>query len=118
MSHDAKHVTKGDAKQDAAHGAAHAHETHHPTGNQYLKIAIILTIITAIEVWAYYIPALVASPLFNPALIIMSALKFGIVVLFYMHIKFDHPLFRLLFTASLILALCTGTALMFLFKVF
>ena len=107
MSHDAKH----DAKHDAAH------VSHHPTGNQYLKIAIILTIITAIEVWAYYIPALVASPLFNPALILMSALKFAIVVLFYMHIKFDHALFRLLFTASLILAMCTGTALMYLFKV-
>jgi cytochrome c oxidase subunit 4 len=109
MSHDAKH--------DAAHGTAHAAESHHPTGNQYLKIAIILTIITAIEVWAYYIPALVESRFFNPALILMSALKFGIVVLYYMHIKFDHALFRLLFTASLILALCTGTALMYLFKV-
>ena len=110
MSHDAKH--------DTPHAAAHAAESHHPTGNQYLKIAILLTGITAIEVWAYYVPALVASPLFNPALILMSALKFGIVVLFYMHIKFDHKLFRLLFTAALILAMCTGTALMFLFGVF
>jgi cytochrome c oxidase subunit 4 len=101
-----------------SHDAAHGAESHHPTGTQYLKIALILTIITAIEVWAYYIPALVESRLFNPALMIMSALKFGIVVLYYMHLKFDHALFRLLFTASLILALCTGTALMFLFKVF
>ncbi len=100
MSHDAKHA---------------AAEHHHPTGNQYLKIAIILTVITAIEVWAYYIPTLVASPLFNPALIIMSALKFVIVVLFYMHIKFDSKLFRVLFTGSMIVALATGTALMSLF---
>jgi cytochrome c oxidase subunit 4 len=98
-----------------SHDTKHAAESHHPTGNQYLKIAILLTVITAIEVWAYYVPALVASPLFNPALIIMSALKFVIVVLFYMHIKFDSKLFRVLFTGSMIVALATGTALMFLF---
>lgn len=100
MSHDAKHA---------------AAEHHHPTGNQYLKIAIILTAITAVEVWAYYIPALVASPLFNPALLLMSAIKFAIVVMFYMHLKFDHKLFRVVFTGSLIVAMATIIALMFLF---
>lgn len=100
MSHDAKHA---------------AHEHHHPTGNQYAVIALILTAITVVEVWAYYIPSLVASPLFNPALIVMSAIKFAIVVLFYMHLKFDNRLFRVVFTGSLIIAMCTIVALMFLF---
>lgn len=98
MSHDSKH-------------AAHAH----PSGATYLKVAAILTIITVIEVWAYYIPALVASPLFNPSLIIMSALKFAIVVLFYMHLRYDHKLFKALFTGPLIIAMGTITALLFLF---
>ncbi len=97
MSHDAKHVT------------------HHPTGNQYAVVALILTVITVIEVWAYYIPSLVASPVFVPALLIMSALKFAIVVLFYMHLKFDHKLFRALFTGPLIIAGATIVALLFLF---
>ncbi len=87
----------------------------HPNGATYLKVAAILTIITVIEVWAYYIPALVASPLFNPSLIAMSAAKFAIVVLFYMHLKFDHKLFRLLFSGPLIIACATIVALMFLF---
>ncbi len=100
-----------------AHDAnAHAHA--HPTGNTYLKIFVILTVITIIEVWAYYIPSLVASPLFNPALIAMSAAKFVIVVLFYMHLKFDHKLFRVLFTGPMIIAGATITALLFLFKQF
>ncbi len=103
------------AHDSQQHGHAGAHEHSHPTGNQYAVIALILTVITVIEVWAYYIPALVASPLFNPALIIMSAAKFAIVVLFYMHLKFDNRLFRLLFTGSLIVAMCTIVALMFLF---
>ena len=100
MSHDAKHA-----------GPAH----HHPTGNQYVVIGAILTAITVVEVWAYYIPTVVASPLFNPALIVMSAIKFAIVVLFYMHLKFDSRLFRVIFTGSLIIAICTITALLFLF---
>ena len=62
MSHDSK-------------PAEHAHEHAHPTGATYLKVAAILTIITVVEVWAYYIPALVSSPLFNPSLLIMSAAK-------------------------------------------
>ncbi len=99
MSHDSKH-------------AAHAH----PTGSLYLKIFAILTVITAIEVWAYYIPSLVASPLFNPALIIMSAAKFAIVVLFYMHLKYDHKLFKALFSGPLVIAMCTIVALLFLFR--
>jgi cytochrome c oxidase subunit 4 len=100
-----------------AHDAkAHAHA--HPTGNTYLKIFVILTLITVVEVWAYYIPSLVASPLFNPSLIAMSAAKFVIVVLFYMHLKFDHKLFRVLFTGPMIIAGATVTALLFLFKQF
>jgi cytochrome c oxidase subunit 4 len=102
MSHDSK---------SPAHAAAHAH----PTGATYLKVAVILTLITVIEVWAYYIPVLVASPWFNPSLIIMSAAKFAIVVLFYMHLKYDHKLFKALFTGPLIIAGATIVALLFLF---
>jgi len=97
-----------------SHDPHHAQHSH-PTGATYLKVAAILTLITVIEVWAYYIPALVASPLFNPALLAMSALKFAIVVLFYMHLKYDHRLFRALFTGPLIVATATIIALLFLF---
>jgi cytochrome c oxidase subunit 4 len=88
----------------------------HPTGATYLKVAVILTLITVIEVWAYYIPAFVAHPLYNPSLILMSAAKFAIVVLFYMHLKYDHKLFKALFTGPLIIAGVTITALLFLFS--
>jgi len=109
MAHDTQHGSQ----HGGAHGGQHAHA--HPTGSLYLKIFAILTIITAVEVWAYYIPSLVASPLFNPALIIMSAAKFAIVVLFYMHLKYDHKLFKALFTGPLIIAMATILALLFLF---
>ena len=62
----------------AAHGA-HAH----PTWKQYKWVAVILTAITFVEVWVYYIPSFTRTKLFVPSLLIMSAVKFAIVVLFY-----------------------------------
>jgi cytochrome c oxidase subunit 4 len=44
----------------------------------------------------------------------MSAAKFIIVVMFYMHLKYDHRLFRVLFTGPLLIAALTLLALMFL----
>jgi cytochrome c oxidase subunit 4 len=99
-----------------SHAATKPGEHAHPSGATYLKVAAILTLITVVEVWAYYVPVLVASPLFNPALILMSAFKFGTVVLFYMHLKYDHRLFRALFTGPLIIAMATILALLFLFS--
>ncbi len=103
---------------DTHHAASQAGAHAHPTGNTYLKVFVILTLITIVEVWAYYIPALVESPLFNPSLIAMSAAKFAIVVLFYMHLKFDHKLFKVLFSGPLIIAGATIVALLFLFGQF
>jgi cytochrome c oxidase subunit 4 len=96
---------------DHAHAADH-HE--HPTWKQYKWVAIILTVITAVEVWVYYTP-FKDSPLFVPALLIMSAVKFIIVVLYYMHLKYDHWIFSRIFMGSLAIAIATLFALMFLF---
>ncbi|MGI8617604.1 MAG: cytochrome C oxidase subunit IV family protein, partial [Gemmatimonadaceae bacterium] len=82
---------------------------------QYKWVALILTVITIVEVWIYYIPAFVASRLFVPSLLVMSAVKFAIVVMFYMHLRYDHKLFRVLFTGPLIIAITLIIALLFLF---
>jgi cytochrome c oxidase subunit IV len=104
----------------AEHADLHAMgEVHtHPTWKEYKWVALILTLITVVEVWAYYIPAFVASPVFVPAMLTMSAIKFAIVVMFYMHLKYDHKLFRVLFTGPLTIAISTGIALLFLFSKF
>ena len=103
---------------DSAEAGAHApggEEHVHPTWSTYWKVALILTLITVGEVWAYYIPSFVAGRGFVPTLLALSALKFAIVVMFYMHLKYDHKLFRALFTGPLFIAACTLIALMFLF---
>jgi cytochrome c oxidase subunit 4 len=100
----------------ADHQAGHGTEEHaHPTWSTYWKVALILTLITVVEVWVYYIPAFVATKAFVPTLLIMSAVKFFIVVAFYMHLKYDHKLFRALFTGPLMIAGATMIVLMFLF---
>jgi cytochrome c oxidase subunit 4 len=95
--------------------AAMGIDKEHPTWSTYWKVAVILTLITVVEVWIYYIPSFVASRLFVPSLLIMSAVKFAIVVLFYMHLRYDHKLFRALFTGPLIIAVSTLIGLLFLF---
>jgi cytochrome c oxidase subunit 4 len=98
------------------HAMGEMHE--HPTWKEYKWVALVLTVITVFEVWAYYIPSFVASAAFVPSLLIMSAVKFAIVVLFYMHLKYDHRLFKALFTGPLIIAISTLIALLFLFGKF
>jgi cytochrome c oxidase subunit 4 len=109
MAHD-PHTPQGEADH---HAMGEVHE--HPTWKQYKWVALILTVITIVEVWVYYIPSFVASPLFVPSLLIMSAVKFAIVVMFYMHLKYDHKLFRVLFTGPLIIAIVTLIVLLLLF---
>ena len=116
MAHETTHADPHGAD---AHGAdAHHEEEHHPQWATYWKVALILTLITGVEVWIYYIPAFVATKLFVPSLLIMSAVKFAIVVAFYMHLKYDHKLFRALFIGPLIIAVSTLAGLMFLFGKF
>ena len=98
-------------QEDAVH---HAH-AHFPTAKTYAIVGAFLTVITIVEVWAYYIPAFVASKAFVPTLLILSGVKFATVVLFYMHLKYDHKIFRALFTGPFLIAASTLLGLMFLF---
>jgi cytochrome c oxidase subunit 4 len=93
---------------------AHADHHEHPTWKQYKWVALWLTLITIVEVWVYYTPFRDSS-LFAPALLVMSAAKFTIVVMFYMHLKYDHMIFRRLFQVGLIMGAGTLIAFLFLF---
>jgi cytochrome c oxidase subunit 4 len=112
MAHHEPHA-HGALSQEDVQDMGIVHE--HPTFWTYIKVGTFLTLITIVEVWAYYIPAWVAHWSFVPALLIMSAVKFATVVLFYMHIRYDHRLFKALFTGPLIIACVTLVSLMFLF---
>ena len=75
----------------------------HPGPRQYVMVAIALAIATAIEVAWYY--ANVPHPLFVALLLFLSFVKFSLVVLWFMHLRFDSLIFRRLFATGLALAL-------------
>ena len=91
---------------DAEHGEAHASTTF------YVIVGVILTIITAIEVAIFYVPAL--AGVLVPSLLVLSLGKFVGVVAYYMHLRFDNNLFTFLFVAGLSLGLFEVLALMLL----
>jgi cytochrome c oxidase subunit IV len=98
---------------DHTQNVDHPHE--HPSWKQYKWVALWLTLITMAEVWIYY-TSFSATPYYVPTLLLFSAAKFTIVVLFYMHLKYDHKLFKVLFTGPLIIAMSTLLALILLFS--
>jgi len=92
-------------KPATGEGAAAApghREGAHPGPAEYIKIGLTLAVITAVEVAVYYIDAL--SDVLIPILIVLSALKFSLVVLWFMHLKFDNRLFSTFFVGGLMLA--------------
>lgn len=88
------------------------HEEH-PSAAVYVRVAIILALITFAEVVIYYLPAL--RGVLVPALIVLSLAKFMMVVGFFMHLKFDNRLYRFMFIAGLVVALAVYLALLAMF---
>src|SRR5688572_22009234 len=88
-------------------------EEHHPGVREYAIIAVVLTIITAIEVALFYISAV--DDYLAYLLIVLSLAKFVIVVGYYMHLKMDNKLFRYVFAAGFVIALSVVATLMALF---
>jgi cytochrome c oxidase subunit 4 len=72
-----------------------------PTPRLYWMIALILAVLTAAEVSVAYIDILSGNVLVW-LLIALGAAKFVIVVGFFMHLKFDKPLYRSLFLVGAI----------------
>jgi cytochrome c oxidase subunit IV len=93
----------------------HPVEHPHPTAGTYIRVAVILTVLTVIEIGVFYVPAF--HPVLAPVLLSLSAIKFAIVVMFYMHLKMDSKFFTLLFGGPLLLAGVVMLGLMFLFGV-
>lgn len=94
---------------------AEEHKHAHPTWKTYVMIGVVLTVITAVEVAIFYIPAL--ASVLVPILLALSGAKFFIVVFYYMHLKSDDPVFRRVFFSPMVLALVVVIGLIILFKI-
>jgi caa(3)-type oxidase subunit IV len=103
---------------------AHAHEHSHPTPSVYFKVALVLFVLTALEVLSFEAGrgGLGAGlrPVFEPIvvllLLVLSAAKFALVAMFYMHLKQDPRLLANLFVFPIALAAVIIGALIVLLR--
>ena len=93
-----------------------AEHTQHPPVRTYLLVAAVLAVITAVEVSVYYVTVL--ARFLAPLLIVLSAAKFSLVVMFFMHLRSDHRAFTGLFVGPLLIAIAIILALLALFGAF
>ena len=94
--------------------AAHAH----PEPRQYVLIAVVLVVITGMEVATSYLEGDVNSNLLIVALGMMAAVKFFLVVAWFMHLRTDSKILRRFFLLGLIAAPILYTIVLLMFHVF
>ena len=91
------------------------HDDDHPTERKYWIIALILGVITAVEVALSYIDL---GNAVAPLLLIGMVMKFFIVASYFMHLKFDSKMARRLFISGLSLALFCYLGVFMMFRQF
>jgi cytochrome c oxidase subunit 4 len=91
--------TQPETPVDDPHTADHV---EHPSDLQYVKIAAFLAVVTGLEVGTYFFD--LSTIQLVAFLFPMMIIKFGTVILYFMHLKYDNPLFKRVFLFGLILA--------------
>jgi cytochrome c oxidase subunit 4 len=105
-----------------SHAAPQPHAAPHAGGGHasvatYIRVAVVLSVVTAIEVATLYIPGL-PNLLLVTSLLLMSIVKFALVVGFYMHLRYDSKIFTSMFVGPLLIAVGIILAVMALFSAF
>ena len=95
-----------------AHGAS-----GHPTPKEYVRIGLILGVTTAFEVATYYLQDTLGG-LLIPILFAAAIVKFAIVVLWFMHLKFDSKTYARFFVMGIALAVTLYVVVLMSLRVF
>jgi cytochrome c oxidase subunit 4 len=101
------------------HAAEHhdAHDEHIPSDRYFIKIAIILAVVTALETSTFWWPKSL-STVSVVVLLILMTIKFFMIVMIFMHLKFDSKLFGFMFYTGLGLAVFVYLVFLFTFQFF
>lgn len=75
---------------------------HHPTPRDYVRIAVVLFILTAMEVSTYFFDF---GPVAVPMLVVLMAIKFALVAGWFMHLRFDTKVYTRFLYGGLTLAI-------------
>jgi len=85
-----------------------AHAMHHPEPKDYVKIAALLAVLTGFEVGLFYLETSTGDSvpgwLFPLALLLLSAIKFFLVVAYFMHLRYEKRLLSRFFSIGAVLA--------------
>ena len=106
-----------DQAEEHVDRAGDDHPGDHWSDLDFVKLAIALAVVTALEVAMSYTIDF-WGPLFIPLLLLLMAVKFFAVVLYFMHLKFDNRLFGLMFYMGLGLAIGVYMIALFTFRFF
>lgn len=93
------------------------HPGEHWSDLNFVKLAIALAAITALEVAMSYTIDFWGQ-LFVPMLLLLMGVKFFAVVLYFMHLRFDNRLFSVMFYMGLFLAIGVYVIALFTFRFF
>ena len=101
-------VERDPAVEPAAHHARRApHRAGHPSPKEYIRIGVVLAVLTGLEVAASY--SGVSGGVLIPTLLVLAVIKFALVVLWFMHLKFDDRRYARFFVMGL-----SGAAILYL----
>ena len=78
-----------------------SHESH-PGSLEYIQIGVALAIVTAVEVALFYID--LGTNVLVTLLLVLSGLKFLLVAMWFMHLKFDASILTIMFVSGMALA--------------
>ena len=98
------------------HASAGAHGAGHPSPKEYIRIGLILFVLTALEIAASYTE--VSGAVLIPTLFVLAVVKFALVVLWFMHLKFDDRRYARFFVMGLAGASILYLIVLITFKVF
>ena len=91
-------------------------EHKQPRTLSYLVVAALLTVLTAMELAASYTPALKTALV--PVLLVLSAAKFALVAMFYMHLRYESLGYTVIFVTLLLFAMVVTFSVFVLIRVF
>jgi cytochrome c oxidase subunit 4 len=95
------------ASASAGHDATRA---EHASVATYIKIAVVLSAVTALEVGVVFVRGL--APIIVPLLLAMATAKFALVALFFMHLRYEPRTLTTVFVGPLLIAVVLAIALM------
>ena len=102
--------------EERAAPPATGHAGSHPSAREYVRIGVILAVLTGLEVTASYLD--VSGAILIPTLYVLSVIKFLLVVMWFMHLKFDDRRYARFFVMGLAGAATLYLVVLISFRVF